>query len=52
MRNLENLTSQTLASREDFASTFQIQSSLLREVLADIQEYVQDAETLPGEQQE
>ena len=52
MRNLENLTSQTLASREDFESTFQIQSSLLREVLADIQEYVQDAETLPGEQQE
>ena len=52
MRNLENLTSETLASRKDFASTFQIQSSLLREVLADIQEYVQDAETLPGEQQE
>ena len=52
MRNLENLTSETLASRKDFASTFQIQSSLLREVLADIQDYVQDVETLPGEQQE
>ena len=52
MRNLENLISQTLASREDFENTFQIQNALLQEVLVDIQEYVQYEDSLSGEQQE